>query len=248
LITLAVEFVVAKRIDVGRTNTVFKFYLQVWVLWSLAAAAAVYRAYSVLPMLPKLWRRGWAAALLLLVATAGLYPILATRARIQDRFDTSVGPTLNGLAFADKAVLDDHDHKIPLRYDAAAIRWMQKNVSGSPVVAELNTYPTLYGWGDRFAMFTGNPTIVGWDYHERQQRPTQSIDVARRIADVQAAYRTTSADTAYTIFRQYGVSYFVVGLLERAYFPHEQVKWRVGAGRYWHAVYANPGVTVYEID
>jgi uncharacterized membrane protein len=248
MITWAVEFFVAKRIDVGRTNTVFKFYVQVWVLWSLAAAAAAYRVYGLLPRLPRLWRRAWALALLLLVATASLYPVLATRARIRDRFDTSVGPTLNGLAFADKAVLDDKGKKIALRYDAAAIRWMLKTVPGSPVVAEVNTFPTLYGWGDRYAMFTGNPTIVGWDYHERQQRPSQSANVTDRIADVQIAYRTLSADFAYRILRRYGVSYVVVGPLERAYFPEGQVKWRFGEGRFWHAVYRNPGVTIYKLN
>jgi uncharacterized membrane protein len=220
----------------------------VWVLWSLAAAAAAYRLYGLLPRLPRLWRRAWALALLLLVATASLYPVLATRARIRDRFDTSVGPTLNGLAFADKAVLDDKGKKIALRYDAAAIRWMLKTVPGSPVVAEVNTFPTLYGWGDRYAMFTGNPTIVGWDYHERQQRPSQSANVTDRIADVQIAYRTLSADFAYRILRRYGVSYVVVGPLERAYFPEGQVKWRFGEGRFWHAVYRNPGVTIYKLN
>jgi YYY domain-containing protein len=248
LITWAVEFFVAKRIDVGRTNTVFKFYVEVWVLWSLAAAAALYRVYGLLPRLPRLWRRAWVVAVVLLVATASLYPIDATRARIRDRFDTSVGATLNGLAFADKAVLDDKDTKIPLRYDAAAIHWMLRTVTGSPIVAEVNTFPTLYGWGDRFAMFTGNPTIVGWDYHERQQRPTQSAGVTRRITDVQTAYRTISADLANRIFRRYGVSYVVVGPLERAYFPQGQAKWRFGEGRYWHAVYRNPGVTIYKLN
>jgi YYY domain-containing protein len=248
LITWAVEFFVAKRIDVGRTNTVFKFYVQVWVLWSLAAAAAVYRVYGLLPRLSRRWRWAWALAFVLLVAAASLYPVLATGARIRDRFDTSVGPTLNGLAFADKAVLDDKGKKIPLRWDAAAIRWMLEAIPGSPVVAEVNTFPTLYGWGDRFAMFTGNPTIVGWDYHERQQRPSQSGEVTDRIADVQTAYRTLRADVAYRILRRYGVSYVVVGPLERAYFPGGQMKWPLGEGRFWHAVYRNPGVTIYKLN
>ena len=184
----------------------------------------------------------------MLLAIACLYPVLATPTRIKDRFDTSVGPTLNGLAFADKAVFHDHGTTIPLAYDAAAIRWMLKTVPGSPVIAEVNTYPTLYGWGDRFAMFTGNPTIVGWDYHERQQRPEQSLQVSERVIDVQKAYSTISADVAYRIFRRYGVSYFVVGQLERAYFPAGQSKWPSGDGRYWHPVYSNPGTDVYKLD
>ena len=135
----------------------------------------------------------------------------------------------------------------PLAPDAAAIRWTQANLNGSPVVAELNTYPTLYGWGDRYAMFTGNPTIVGWDYHQRQQRPPQAAQVRQRIADVQKAYRTADPATAARIFRRYDASYFVVGPLERAYFPAGQAKWKFGVGKYWHLAYAGPDVQIYAL-
>jgi uncharacterized membrane protein len=72
--------------------------------------------------------------------------------------------------------------------------------------------------------------------------------VTRRIADVQSAYRTISADYAHRILRRYGVSYIVVGPLERAYFPGGQLKWRAGEGKYWHPVYRNPGVVIYKLD
>ena len=188
-----------------------------------------------------------AAAFVGLLAVACLYPILAVRARISDRFESSVGHTLNGLAFASKAVLSDQGTTFSLAPDANAIRWIQANVQGSPVVAEVNTYPTLYGWGDRYAMFTGNPTIVGWDYHQRQQRPTQAELVRRRIADVQQAYGTTDPALAARIFRRYGASYFVVGPLERAYFPAGQAKWKLGIDKYWQLAYAGPDVQIYAL-
>jgi YYY domain-containing protein len=247
-ITVGVEYAVAKNIDVGRQNTVFKFYLQVWLLWGVTAAICVQRMYQWLPGLPRLWRAAWRAAFVALVVTASLYPILATRARIGDRFDTSVGPTLDGLAFTRKAIFGDRGVQMRLAYDADAIRWLQETVTGSPVVAEVNTYPTLYGWGNRYAMFTGNPAIVGWDYHQRQQRPPQSPLVRQRIADVQTAYSTTQPELASRIFRRYGVSYFVVGPLERAYFPQGQDKWPAGEGTLWHTVYRNPGVRIYQLD
>lgn len=246
-ITVGVEFLVVKNIDIGRTNTVFKFYLQVWVLWGIAAAVALHRIYERLPRI-RLWRRvAWRAVFVALLTCALLYPVLATRAKIGDRFDGSAGPTLNGLAFADNAVFHDHGVDVPLRYDADAIRWMQRTLTGSPLVAEVNTYPTLYGWGGRYAMFTGNPTIVGWDYHQRQQRPAQADLVRSRIADVQKVYRTTSAEEAYGILRRYDVAYVVVGPLERAYFPDGQLKWLSGEGRFWRRVYRNPGVEIYRL-
>ena len=47
------------------------------------------------------------SSVVLLVSIAALYPVLAARAKIDDRFDTSVGRTLDGTAFMTKAVFTD---------------------------------------------------------------------------------------------------------------------------------------------
>jgi YYY domain-containing protein len=247
-ITVAVEYYVVKNIDIGRTNTVFKLYLQVWVLWGIASAVAIGTVFERLPRLGRPIRIAWPVAIASLLVVAALYPILATKARVSDRFDTSVGGTLNGAAFMQKAVLFDQAGKtVPLKYDGEAIRWIQENITGSPVIAEANTAPVLYGWEGRYSMFTGNPTIVGWDYHQRQQRPPQASLVDRRVKDVQNAYLTPDPKVAYRIFRRYGASYFVVGLLERAYFGDQDAKWKSGEGKLWTLVYRNPGVQVYRL-
>jgi uncharacterized membrane protein len=125
---------------------------------------------------------------------------------------------------------------------------MQQHLQGSPVIAEVNTAPTLYGWGNRFAMFTGNPAVVGWDWHQRQQRAAvPGTMINRRIEDLQRAYNTTDPEQAYRLLSKYGVQYFVVGGLERAYYPAGQRKWQAAEGRRWEAVYENPGVTIYRL-
>ncbi len=117
---------------------------------------------------------------------------------------------------------------------------MQEHVDGSPVVAEVNTSPTLYGWqplrdvhrqsGDRRLGLPPAPAA-----------PAQSEVVTERVADVQSAYATTDPDVAYGIFSRYGAAYVVVGPLERAYFPEGTAKWARAAGRFWTLVYRNPG-------
>jgi YYY domain-containing protein len=246
-LTMFVEFYVARNVDIGRTNTVFKHYLQVWVMWAVAAAVSVGVVYERLPSLRRWTREVWRVAFVLLFVSALLYPILAANAKIKDRFDTSVGRTLDGTAFMTKALLSDRAQAIPLAYDRDAIRWIQENVDGSPVVAEVNTAPTLYGWQGRYSWFTGNPTIVGWDFHQRQQRPPQSEEVQARVADVQKAYGTKDPAVAHRILASYGASYVVVGPLERAYYPGGTAKWEEGEGRYWTIAYANPGVRVYRV-
>jgi uncharacterized membrane protein len=252
LLTMAVEYFVIQDIDVGRNNTVFKTYLQVWVLWALAAAVSVPMVYEALARAGPRLRVVCQGCFLVLFTATLLYPVLATRAKIDHRFDTSVGPTLDGMAFMTKAVHSDRGQDMPLRHDLEAMRWMLENVEGSPVVAEVNTYPLLYGWGNRFAMFTGNPAIVGWDYHERQQRSigipgADPEAIADRVAAVQQAFRTLDPDRAYRILRRFGVEYVVVGPLEHAYFPRGQAKWAAREGVLWTLAYRNEGVEIYRL-
>nr|WP_290669019.1 DUF2298 domain-containing protein [Ardenticatena sp.] len=248
VLTFVVEFIVLEG-DVGRMNTVFKFYMQVWVLFGIASAMAAAYVWQLLPR----WRSGWAwfwrwGFVLLFVATM-LYPVLATRAKIADRFDPSVGPSLNGMAFMDKAVHYDQNQPIELKWDKAAIEWVLQNVEGSPVFAEMNTYPVLYGWGNRFAMFTGNPAIVGWDWHERQQRALFPGElVSRRVQDVQWLYNTPDPNEAYRILRKYEAEYVVVGALERAYATPEGIaKFAQMDGILWEQVYANEQTVIYHV-
>jgi YYY domain-containing protein len=246
-LTIGVEYFVAANVDIGRVNTVFKLYLQAWLLWALAAAVSVGMVVAHLRRIGRVVRAGWVVAFALLLVVAGSYPVLAARAKIDDRFDTSVPRTLDGSAFMRSVVFTDKDVPMRLADDLAAIEWMQENVDGSPIVAEANTAPTLYGWQLRYAMFTGNPAIVGWDWHQRQQRPAQTEEVWRRVADVQELYKTTDPAVAHRILTRYGASYAVVGPLERAYFPEGTAKWEEGRGRFWELAYRNPGVRIFRV-
>jgi YYY domain-containing protein len=246
-LTVAVEFVVVRGIDIERTNTVFKLYLQVWLLLAVVAAVSVGSVYGRLPLLRRPVRELWRFSFVLLLVGACLYPVLAARAKIRDRFDPAVGQTLDGTAFMTRAVLDDAGRAVPLAPDRDAIRWLLTHVEGSPVIAEANTAPTLYGWQGRYSVHTGNPTIVGWDFHQRQQRPAQSELVQRRVADVQRLFATPDADAAARILARYGARFVVVGPLERAYYPKGIGKWAEAEGRLWTLAYANPGVRIYRV-
>jgi len=245
-LTLAVEVVVLKG-DIGRMNTVFKFYLQVWVLWTLSAAAAL--SWAV-PRLRR-WKAGWPwwrAAFLLLLAGCLLYTPLAARAKINDRFDRAIGPTLDGMAYMRTATYHEGESTLKLEWDRQAMAWVLHNVQGSPVVLEANVL--LYRWGNRVSIYTGLPTIVGWDWHQRQQRGHIAGDeVNRRVREVGETYSTGDLTRARQLLRRYRVRYIYLGELERAVYPADGLakfeRWAQEG--FLREVYRNPGVVIYEV-
>ncbi|HEY7066825.1 MAG TPA: DUF2298 domain-containing protein, partial [Chloroflexota bacterium] len=243
-LTAAVEFVALKG-DIGRMNTVFKFYLQVWTMLGLASAiGAVWLLQRWRPRVVA-WRL-WAVAAGVLLACVLIYPVEATKVKLGMRFGPTP-PTDDGMTYMQTAVYHDRDRAIPLDSDYQAIRWMQDNVPGSPVVLEANT--GLYKWGSRVSILTGLPTVVGWDWHQRQQRGDFSWMVEERVRDVQIMYETPDWSTVAPLFRKYGVEYVYVGPLERAYYSDMGLrKFRDLTGSVFDLVYADPAPTDGVVD
>jgi YYY domain-containing protein len=277
LLTVVVEVVVAKG-DIGRMNTVFKFYLQVWTLFSIAGGAALAWIWAQMPE----WRtlnRGLAQfGLTTLIMVASLYTVLATSAKIQDRFPpyksvVSDNPTqdcktlpdqplpyeqglpvrqqphsLNGMDYMQWSSYCDMAYFIPFKYDYEAIRWMQDNVHGSPVIVEVNA--TEYKWGSRYTINTGLPGVIGWNWHQRQQRVVLPDSFVRnRVNAVNGFYMTYNEIEAVDFLEKYGVTYIVVGQYERAYFPSpslDKFDSMVKKG-ILQVAYRNEGTIIYEV-
>ena len=246
--TLGVEVIVIEG-DIGRMNTVFKFYLQVWLFWGVAAAAA-------LAWMAPSFRGGahgrtvWTGALGVLVACAALYPPLASAAKVRDRFDPTLGPGLDGWAYMETAhYADPNGAQYDLKWDLEAIRWMLDNVVGSPVVLE--GHAPEYRWGARYAINTGLPAVLGWNWHERQQRAaTGDQEVWDRAKAVETIYNSPTPTFAEKLLAEYDVRYVIVGPLERAYYePQGLSKFAVMvAEKTLRVAYRNEGVTIYEVN
>jgi uncharacterized membrane protein len=214
-LTFVVEAVVLEG-DIGRMNTVFKFYLQVWILLAVASGAALGWLLPAMNRAPRLLRTPWMAAFGALVFLAALYPFLATRAKIEDRWAAEAPHTLDGMAFMPYAIRYEGSGPFSLAGDYDALRWLQANVSGSPVVLEAQTIE--YMWGSRVAVYTGLPSVVGWNWHQRQQRSWQAEEVWQRVIDVGDAYNSPDPDHKMTLLKKYNVALIIVGDLERAYY------------------------------
>ncbi|HEY9086798.1 MAG TPA: DUF2298 domain-containing protein, partial [Anaerolineaceae bacterium] len=247
VLTLAVEVIVLVG-DIGRMNTVFKFYLQAWTLLSLSAAA------GLLWLLPAVrsawhpsWRGAWQGALAVLVFSAALFPLLAGLDKVKDRMSDAAPHTLDGMAYMPYSVYYENDHELKLLEDYQAIRWMQENVTGSPVIVEANV--SEYRWGSRFTIYTGLPGVVGWNWHQRQQRAvTPSEWVTQRVDAIGQFYETTDRQQARDFLRMYHVRYIIVGQLEHALYGtagiDKFVQWN---GTLWNQVYQNGSTAIYEV-
>jgi uncharacterized membrane protein len=232
---------------------VFKFWLQAWVLLSLLAGPSLVRLFGRLVAtgpdgqrgLRTGWSAAWLVALSLLALSAAVYPLFATPTRLWLRF-AQLAPTLDGMAYMDHATYTDKGRDQELPADAAAIRWVLANVEGTPVILEGNA--PLYHWGARFSVYTGLPTVLGWDWHQRQQRAGYPARIEERQKDVATAYESSNPEAAWKIFNKYGVRFIVVGGLERAYYaPGGLDKFERMIGRGLDVAYRADGVTIYRV-
>jgi YYY domain-containing protein len=219
LILLGVEVVYLKDFlgggDYRRMNTVFKFHMQSWVLLGIALGVGLPRLWAwVRGWRSTAWRTLWRVVFTILLASGALYPILATPARVLQRFPKGAPPigTLDGLAYMTVGVYTwpDDKHPIELKYDYDAIQWLWENVPGTPVIAEGRIDYYREG-GMRVSSFTGLPTLLG--QHQGEQRYDWQVGERDRLA--KDLFDSPDIARARQIITDLHIRYIYVGQLER---------------------------------
>ncbi len=236
--------------DIARMNTVFKYYLVAWLLYAAVAGYGFWRCWSSSGGNPPRLKRGVrmvsAGAVAIIAVGVLAYPALATPVRINDRFgETPL--TLNGAAWMPEAVHWERETPITLRWDADAIRWLQDNVAGAPVVLE--AHGDQYRWNGRISVYTGLPTVLGWPWHQTQQRNDPDA-VRARASDISRMYNNPDRAETQSLLAEYGVAYIVVGDLERIYYRSEGIAKfdAMAADGVLELVFANQGTSIYEVS
>jgi YYY domain-containing protein len=243
-----------------RMNTLFKFFIQIWVLLGIGTAAALPRIFAGIDRWRRGWRGGWVGVFGALLIASLAFPILGTPARLDDRFP---GPrpatgTLDGMAFMTVGTYywPDGNTPIHLKYDYDAIRWLLQNVKGTPVVAEVAaSWYNVNGkdmgvdyyraGGLRVSSMTGFPTFIG--QHQGEQR--YDFQTGPRESLAREFFQTPDEGRTWQLINELRVHYIYIGQLERLVFSPEVLSKfdRMAQGGQLRIAYRNDGVTIYEV-
>jgi YYY domain-containing protein len=251
-ITCGVEVLVMKG-DLDRMNTVFKFYFQAWAYFAVAAGVGLGWLVCKIRNAGKISRNVWFGVLGALAAIALFYTVAASYYKIIDRMSATAPRTLDGMTFMQYSTYYDGATtelalNMDLSEDYLAIRWMQENIQGSPVIVEANLVE--YRWGSRYTIYTGLPGVVGWNWHQRQQRGVVDDQaVWARVYAIGDFYNGIDPDAAMVFLTKYNVKYVVVGQVERAFYdPAGIAKFEAMAeAGLLRAVFTVGQTTIYEV-
>ena len=235
-LVLLVEFLfVQEEAGPGRLNTVFKVYAQVWVLWGVAAAAALARLLAKRVRFPAFVANRetlFSVGAVVLVVATGIYAPLALAEHAEGTgYGRSVeNATLDSLAFVEEYHPDE----------AAAIQWFETEVDGRPTIASAPGR-AIYQWASPISSLTGVPTLAGWN-HEIGYRGSEAWNVRVRVVD---AIFTGNETTQDRLLAAYDVQYVYVGPLEQEAYGLDL---SVSGNDALEAVYREDGVSVYRVD
>jgi YYY domain-containing protein len=207
-----------------RMNTIFKFYYQAWILWSLAtgiSAALLWRSVKgSAGLLMKL-------ALVLTILCGLAYPIFAIP-------ETTGGEQVYGLELDGAQFLRRSNPA-----EMAAIEWL----SAAPRGVVLEAVGGSYSGYARVSTFSGQPTVLGWPGHESQWRGGYA-EMGNRQADIETIYTTDDWSAARALLDQYHVRYIFISDLERSTYRINENKFSDRLG----LVFQQQGVTIYEYN
>ena len=182
-----------------RSNTMFKMTYQAFILYGMMTAYAV---ICFLASKQRSRRVAGIVAAAFLGLTLGYFPT-SVRQFIGNIFQYKNYQGLDATSYLESSYPDD----------VGAIRWLNENVQGQPIVLEADG--DSYSTACRVSAMTGLPTVLGWYVHEWLWR-SDPEDLNGRSADIKAIYTSDHKEEVENLIRKYGISYIFVGSEEYA--------------------------------
>ncbi|MGH9364491.1 MAG: DUF2298 domain-containing protein [Thermoanaerobaculia bacterium] len=221
-----------------RMNTVFKLFFEAWLLFSVATAALAFGP-SERRGAWETWPIAFRAMAVGLFALAAFTTVTGARGYLISGRPVPPGsgpsrPTLDGLAYLERSRPGEYK----------AVMWLRDKIRGTPVVLEAQG--DSYREFGRISMFTGLPTVLGWDYHV-QQRGNPPPEIHARREAVKAIYSLPVGSETESLLRRYHVGYVYVGWVERQTYPAQGLKKFDADTGLFRLAYENPEARVYRV-
>jgi uncharacterized membrane protein len=212
-----------------RINTIFKFYYQAWLMWGVASA---YVSVVLLSTLKQPWVSLYRLVLVLLLGMGLTYTILGIWNKTNG-FKPGQGFTLDGTAHLARQDPEEME----------ASTWLRQAPPGVVAEAVGGSY-TIYA---RISTLSGQPAVLGWDFHENQWRGG-GREIGSRQTDIQRLYCGRDWDEAKIIIDQYQIRYIVIGNLERTTYTPETCPGGLNEAKFERSLpvaYQQGDVTIY---
>ena len=183
----------------ARANTMFKLTYQAYMLFGMTMGYGIFR--MLVAARKKVFKVVSVIGLVLLCWTFGYFgnSVYAWFGMV---WEPSEYKGLNATSFLSNDFTED----------VAGIKWLKKNVKGSPVVLEANG--DSYSGYERVSAMTGLPTVLGWYVHEWLWRD-DTADLNEKSADIESIYTSSDEEYVKELLEEYDVSYIFVGSKER---------------------------------
>jgi uncharacterized membrane protein len=189
---------------IDRMNTVFKGYMAVWMFMAVSSLTVAYHAYVTLFRSGNIFlSRALGTLLVVLAMLTTMGSMLNVKGVIKMQRINKRTYTLDGTRYLEEFTPDE----------AKLIKWLNESVRGTPTMLEAQG--PSYREYTRISMFTGIPTVLGWEYHV-QQRGLPQEELQRRKADIETIYSNRDPQIAASLLKRHRVDLIVVSDVERA--------------------------------
>lgn len=185
--------------EYARSNTMFKLTYQAFTMFGILLGYALIRLWMEKK---HVIRKVLTSAVFACFVGCCFYTATAVHAWFGQVWDPSQYQGLDATAYLETTFPED----------AAAIRWLNDNVTGDPVVLEANG--DSYSDYERVSAMTGLPTVLGWYVHEWLWRGGTGA-LNERAQEVETIYTSTNQEEVKALLEKYQVEYIFVGARER---------------------------------
>lgn len=187
-----------------RANTMFKLTYQAFLMMGLLFG---YIFVRLVAFKNKLSEKKFSILCFLVFLTTLGYSGIATKEWFGDITKPERYQSLDCSAFLENKFSKDY----------GAIKWLNENVEGTPVILEVNGLS--YTDYERVSVFTGLPTVLGWRTHEWLWRgDTKEVDL--RSADIEIIYTGDDKQATFELIKKYQIEYIIVGSIEYNHFDY----------------------------